>query len=226
MKPSLLLFKALLLGGCVTFAPPSPMVTYGGPETTEAGKSEAVLAFGTGVALFEGAHAGAQGWFGRYKYGIGPRTDLGLDVLGANRNDGLFLSLKAAARYQLKERLRFEAGIGVADDSDGKSINGDVALTFGTVKDKNWNHYSSFRLGYAKGYPGDAIFSDSTPLPEDMIAPPDAIIGLLNIGAEGKVSDNQTFIFEGGYGYVFPEGEDRGPVFYLSAGLRFIIGGD
>ncbi len=226
MKQMLLLCKVLLLSGCVTFAPPSPMLTYGGPSTTDAGKSEAVLAFGTGVALFEGAHAGAQGWFGRYKYGVSSRTDVGIDILGAKRNEGLYLSLKGAARYQLQEHLRFEVGAGVADDSDGKSINGDIALTVGTTKDKSWNYYSSLRLGYAKGYPGDVIFADETPLAEDMIAPPDAMIGLINIGSEGRVSDNQSFIFEGGYGYVFPKGKDRGPVFYLSAGLRFIIGKD
>ena len=224
MKSSFFLLSVLFLGGCVTFAPPAPMLTYGGPKTTEAGKSEAVLAFGTGVALFEGAHTGAQGWFGRYKYGIGEKTDLGLDILGAKRNEGLYLSIKAATRYQLKDRIRIEIGAGVADDSDGKSINGDAALTIGTIKDKDWNYYSSVRLGYAKGYRGDAIFADQTPLAEDMIAPPDATIGLLNLGAEGRISENQSFVFEGGYGYVFPEGEDRGPVFYVSAGLRFLIG--
>ncbi|MGI9552998.1 MAG: hypothetical protein ACR2MT_17465 [Aurantibacter sp.] len=80
------------------------------------------------------------------------------------------------------------------------------------------------RLAYVKGYAGNVLFSSQPTQPEDTIAPPDTFIGLLNLGAEGRISENQKFILEGGYGYIFPQGERRGPAFYFSAGLLFIIG--
>lgn len=50
------------------------------------------------------------------------------------------------------------------------------------------------------------------------------MIALLNIGTQGKISENQKIIFEAGYGYIFPEGEKSGPGFYVSTGLLFNIG--
>jgi hypothetical protein len=115
--------------GCVTFAPPSPLVTFGGPKTTEKGTSEAAIAMGTGFALFENAHSGGLGWFGRYKYGFGDKFDLGIDALGVVHSDKGTLTAKLAGRYQVRDNLRLEAGLGVADDSDGKSLNSDLGLT-------------------------------------------------------------------------------------------------
>ena len=219
-----LLFLLICFTNCVTIAPPSPMVTYGGPKVTPKNTSETAIAFGTGAALFDGAHTGAQGWFGRYKYGINDNWDIGMDILGAKRNDGLYLSLKGATRYQLSEQSRLELGIGVADDSSGKSLNGDIAYTIGTIKDKPWNFYTSFRLGYAKGVRKNFItLSGQTTIERDSIAPPNTFIGLINVGAQGKINAHQKFIFEGGYGYIFPKGEKSGPAFYLSVGLVFKI---
>lgn len=212
------------ISGCVTFAPPPPLVTFGGPEITPKNTSEVALGVGTGVALFDKAHTGAQGWFGRYKYGLSDKFDFGIDIVGANRNDGLFLSTKLASRYQLNKKSRLELGIGVADDSDGKSLNGDIAYTMGTVKDKSWNYYSSLRLGYAKGVPPNFVVLPGQSQLGDSIPPPNTFFALLNIGAQGEISKNQKFIFEGGYGYIFPKGERRGPAFFVSVGLLFNIG--
>ena len=218
------LFLALLSCSCVSFAPPSPLLTYGGPQTTPESSSEVAVGVGTAVALFEGAHSGAQGWFARYKYGLSDKFDLGMDWVGAKRNEGLLLSTKIASRYQLSENQRIELGIGVADDSDGKSINGDVAFTVGTTKNEFWNYYASLRLGYAQGYPGNAIFGNQPTLNQDTLTPPNTFIGLINIGAQANIQKHQKFIFEGGYGQILPQGNKSGPSFFLSAGLLFHIG--
>ena len=217
-------FIIIFITSCVTIAPPPPMVTYGGPKTTPESTSEMAVAVGTGVALFEGAHSGAQGYFLRYKYGLNDKFDIGMDWVGANRNDGLYLSTKLATRYQVANNHRLEFGFGVADDSDGKSINGDIAYTVGTTNNKTWNYYSSLRLGYAHGYPGNAIFGNQPTQPADTIAPPNTIFGLINLGAQAEINETQKFIFEGGYGYIFPEGTKSGPSFYVSAGLLFNVG--
>ena len=219
----LVLLYGMFLSGCVTFAPPAPMLTYGGPEITPKGASETAIGFGTGAALFSSGHAGAQGWFGRYKYGIHEKFDLGVDMLGVKRNSGLAFTFKGAVRYQLHKNIRLEFGLGAADDSNGKSLNGDFAATFGTRRDKPWNYYSSLRFGYANGFPGNVIFSTSNS--SDTIAPPNTLFGVLNVGTQGNIGENQKFIFEGGYGYIFPKEQSAAPVFYVSAGLFFYIGG-
>ena len=91
-----------------------------------------------------------------------------------------------------------------------------------------WGILESVRLSFAvagaKGYPGDVIFADQTPLPEDQIAPPDALFSLVNLGTTGRISGNQHFFIEGGFGYIFPKGEDPGPIVYWGVGLLFNIG--
>lgn len=225
MKEFLTIALLISLTGCVTFAPPSPLYTYGGPKTTPFGTSEAAIGLGTGVALFEEGHAGGTGWMGRYKYGVSEKVDVGVDFSGIQRNDGGYMAGKLATRYQLTDKTRLEFAIGAADDSDGKSLNSDVAYTFGTVKDKVWNYYSSVRLAYAKGYPGNAIvLPGQQPNEADSIPPPNTFFALINIGAQGTIDDNQKIIFEGGYGYIFPNNEQAGPGFYFSIGMLFNIG--
>lgn len=208
---------------CVTIAPPGPMATYGGPSTTEKGSSETAIAFGTGASLFDGAHAGAQGWFGRFNHGVGNKVDVGIDVMGAKRNSGLSFAIKGLTRYQLTSKARLELGLGVADDSSGKSWNTDAALTVGTLRDKPWNFYSSLRLGYAHGVRGNYINLPGQERGTDTIPPPNTLIGLLNLGAQGKINENQRFIIEGGYGQLFPVGLESGPAFYFSMGVVFKI---
>lgn len=213
---TLLLF--LLFGGCVSFAPPSPLVTFGGPAVVDTSHSEVGLAVGTGVAMFPGAHSGGQGWFGRYKRGIAPNFDLGVDAVGIVRSDKGTLTGKLVGRYQAAKNIRLEVGLGLADDSDGKSVNGDAAITFGTVRETTWNYYGSLRLGAAKGYPGDILFGGSGDQ-----SPVNALFPIVNLGTQAKVAANERFIFEGGFGYIFPEQHGTGTLIYLSCGLLFDI---
>ncbi|MEZ5064060.1 MAG: hypothetical protein R3B81_04955 [bacterium] len=215
---------AALASGCTGFAPPPPLFTYGGPETAGRGNSEVALGVGTGVALFTDAHSGASGWFGRYRRGISADWDLGVDVMGLTRTDAGTLGLKLAARRALAERWRAELGFGAADDSDGKSLGVDVGVTWGTVRRRPWNLYASVRAAGVKGYAGNVIFSSDTPDPEDAIAPPDTFFGVLGLGATGRLSDSQEFVFEVGVGGIAPEGTKGAPAFYVSAGLRGIVG--
>lgn len=215
------LFLAAMCG-CVVFAPPSPFVTYGGPETTPEAQSEVGLALGTGATLFEDGHSGGMGYLLRYKYGVSKNYDIGVDAIGITRSDKGTFTAKLANRYRLNENWRLEGAIGIADDSEGKSLNGDVAITWGTLpgilpEQKAWNLYSSLRLGAAKGYPGN-IFGSGEEVPSD------ALFTMLNLGTQASVTENHKFIFEGGYGYIFPEDGKSGPAIYVSGGMLFYIG--
>ncbi len=115
-------------------------------------------------------------------------TPKGIDAIGVVRNDKGTFTTKLVGRYQLHNDFRLEVGLGVADDSDGKSLNADVALTWGTIKQNNWNYYASLRFGAAKGYPGN-VFGSGDQIPVDALFP------IVNLGAQGHVSDTQKFIF-------------------------------
>ncbi len=213
---------SLLFVNCVTIAPPGPLMTYGGPKTTTKKDSEAAIGLGTAVALFDGAHSGATGYLGRYKYGISDNMDIGVDFYGSTRNDGGAMAAKIALRHRLSEKSRLEFAIGAADDSDGKSLNTDLAYTIGTVKNRTWNYYASLRGAYAKGFAGNVIVLPGQNVVEsDSIIPPDTFFALLNLGTQGKLSENQRIIFEGGYGYIFPKETKSGPAFYFSIGIVF-----
>lgn len=219
------IFLSSLLSGCVVFAPPPPMITGGGPRTISKNHSETAIAVGTGVALFDGAHSGGDAWLGRWRYGLNDRFDIGADIMGAQHADRGTFTLKIAGRYRATSSTRLEAALGAADDSNGKSLHAELGLTLGKIQeDRFWNRYISFRVAGAKGYPGDVIFADQTPLPEDKIAPPDALFSLVNIGTTGRISSNQQFFIEGGFGYIFPDQEDPGPIIYWGVGLLFDIG--
>lgn len=218
-----LIFFSLV--SCVTIAPPSPLVTFGGPEITAKQSSEAAIGVGTAAALFDGSHTGATGYFGRFKYGISEKIDLGIDFAGASRNNGQYLGLKIATRYQLTDYSRLEFAIGGADDSSGKSLNTDLAYTIGTIKDRPWNFYTSARVSYIHGFASDVISLPGQNIGDgNSIAPPNTVIAILNLGAQGRINENQRIIFEGGYGYIFPENLRKGPTFYISTGLVFNFG--
>lgn len=200
------------------------MVTFGAPTTTTQGKSEVAVALGSGAVLFEGAHANGMGWFGRYKYGFTKNFDFGIDAIGLVHSDKGTFTSKIVGRYQLEPNMRLEGGLGVADNSDGKSVNSDIGLTIGTRNEnKIWNYYATSRLGYALGFAGNILNTDDS---SDSVAPPDAGFAVINIGTQGKIGNNESFIFEGGFGYIFPKGEKSGAVIYLSCGVLFNIGKD
>ena len=216
---------SIICSGCVVFAPPPPMITGGGPQTIAKKHVETAIATGTGVALFEGAHAGGHGWLGRWRYGLNDQFDLGADIMGVQHASRGTFTLKIAGRYRASPVTRLEAAFGAADDSNGKSLHAELGLTMGRIQeDRFWNRYISFRIAGAKGFAGDVIFSDGPSLSEDKIAPPDALFSLVNIGSTGRISDNQQFFIEGGFGYIFPKQEDPGPMIYWGVGLLFDIG--
>jgi len=195
------------------------MLTFGGPQTTPEHTSEAGIGLGTGATLFKDAHTGGLGYMLRYKYGLTAKYDLGIDAVGIARGDKSTYTIKVANRYRLSDNWRLEMGGGAADDSDGKSLNADLGITWGTIPEgRPWNIYSSFRLGGALGYAGDVLGkNEGEPLPNTLFS-------LFNLGTQGRISERQKFIFEGGYGYVFPEGANPGPIVYLSGGLIFYVG--
>ncbi|SRR5579871_4011748 len=216
-----LIAAAFTLGGCVTMSAPPPLATFGGPETVPAGQSEAGLAVGTGFSLFPSGHDGGDAWFGRWRQGLGDRFDLGLDVMGLRYSDKGSLTLKLAGRYGLDPHWRLEAGIGTADDSNGRSLNAELGITLGTVgAEKPWNYYTSLRFAGAHGFPGGFFGSGDS-------APPDDAMVLGAIGASGRISDNERFIIEGGYGLSVVDGQggnNPGQLVYLGTGLQFFIG--
>ena len=217
-----ILFIFVILQGCVSFAPPSPLLTFGGPTTTAPKTSDVAIGVGAGTVLFEGSHSPGNGWFGRYKYGLSKRIDLGIDAMSINYSDKRAFSLKLVSRVQLKEDIRLEGGLGVADASNGKSLNGDLALTCGSINEnKAWNYYFSVRFGWAKGYRGNILSGDKSS--SDTIAPPYVLIGMMNLGTQATVNKNIKFIFEGGFGYLFPEDHKPGPTFFISCGLLMNI---
>lgn len=143
--------------------------------------------------------------------------------MGSQHQDNGTLTAKVAARYRLHEHLRLELGVGAADDSLGKSLNGDFGATLGTTRpDATWNYYLSLRIAGARGFPGTACCGGGATGDEAL---PDALFALGSIGAMGRIGPNQQFIFEGGYGNVWVRGNDEvGRMLYLGAGLLFDIG--
>ena len=209
----------ILSTSCVTFAPPPPMLTLGGPAVTSPGRSEVAMAVGTGVAFFEDAHSWATGWAGRYNHGLGRGWDLGVDVASVvHSSDGTF-TVKLQGRRSLGPTFRLEGGLGAGDDSDGKSLHADVALTAGTANGGPWDAYTSLRFGGALGYPGDVIFGEG--VGED---PADAWFGAFVLGAQGEVSARQSVLLEGAFGSIRPVGHDPALFFYMLIGMRFQIG--
>jgi hypothetical protein len=215
-----------LLGGCVTFAPPSPLATLGGPATTPRDTSELAMAVGAGAALFDSGHAGGSGFLARYKRGVSEDLDLGVEALYGHYYDKGVLSMEGALRYQMDPHWRLELGVGAADSSDGKSLNGDLGVTVGTRRaDRTWNYYGSVRGGWARGYAGDAVFGShaggTNADPEE--APPNAAFGLVSLGAQAQLNKSQRFVFEGGAGVVRPRGFEHGILLYLGVGLLFDV---
>lgn len=211
-----------MLSGCVTFAAPPPLVTAGGAGTVAPQHAEVAVGVGTGVALFERAHSGGTAWMGRWRTGVTDRLDLGADMMGAAHGDTGTFNAKVAARYQLLPRARLEAGVGAADNSDGKSLSAEMALTLGSNDPaRTWNRYLSLRGAAAKGYPENVLGLG----PEgDIAPPPDALFGLVNLGTTGRISPNQRVFFEAGVGYIAPRGETPGPLIFWGVGLLADIG--
>jgi hypothetical protein len=206
---------------CRTIAAPPPLTTLDGPATVERGESELAFGAGFGGTLFACTHKTGSAWFGRMRHGMTDRMDLGADILVVQHQDKGTATAKLALRYQARPRLRLEAGIGGADDSDGKSLNADIAITTGTLPAATWNRFAALRVAAAHGYPGNVCcFVGAT----GTNVPPGNYLALGSIGATARVGDSARFVYEAGFGRVWTRFTDRGELgrlFYLSIGITF-----
>jgi hypothetical protein len=228
MLRGLALVGIAVCSGCVAMAAPPPVATLGGPETAAPGHAEVALGMGGGASLFPGAHSGGQGLFGRYRRGVAENVDVGADVLAGQHGQYVFVTTKLAARFRAAEHLRIEVGMGAADDSLGKSLNGDIAAVVGTARtDRVWNYYAAARALGAKGFRGDLGSGNVNPDDQTTIAPADALVGVFTLGTSARTSQNGRIAFEGGVGPEFVRGEKNvGIAFYFGGAMLFDIGPD
>jgi hypothetical protein len=221
--------SALEAQDCRTVAAPPPLLTFGGPATVAPGEFESAFGSALSGTLFDCTHKLGSGWFGRWRRGMTDRVDLGADIQVIQHNDKGAVTAKLAARFQLRKRLRLEVGVGVADDSDGKSLNTDVGLTTGSLADKPRTHFASIRLAAARGYPGDVCCFASGRTGSDVggtSVPPTNYQVIGTLGATARISDNARFVYECGFGRILAHFSDRtetGRVLYISVGLLFRI---
>jgi hypothetical protein len=218
----LLGFVLFLLSGCVTFAAPLPVATLGGPATAPPGASELALAVGSGSARFPGGSSGGLGWMTRWRHSLVEDFDLGVDVMGVDRQSKMTITGKGALRIRLVENMRLELGLGAANDSDGKSLGADVALIGGTVNAiRVWNFY-----GGVRGLGALSVTVDERPNDETGVdRSPSALLYLAIFGAQARLDDWATIVFEGGVGRVHVGGSnDVGLALYGGAGVVFVVG--
>lgn len=194
-------------------------MTVGGPATAPAGGAEVGLGAGSGGSLFPGEHATGHGWFGRYRYGLSERADLGVDLLGVTQSDNAALTGKLALRYRLRPHWRIEGGVGVADASNGKSANVDLGLTVGSLRPERWwDYYGSIRVSAAHGYPGSLVGNGDK-------APPDDAVFIASAGASIRIQPNIHFVMEGGYGAIEIRGVSNvGQAIYLGTFILMTTG--
>jgi hypothetical protein len=224
--PCLALGQATASPNCKLIASPPPLATLGGPATVTRGYTELGLAVGAYAELPPSPcdHGGGTDWFARWRRGMSNRIDLGFDVLADNQSDGSFgATAKVAVRYQVNPGFRLEAGLGAADEGDGRSVNADLAATIGTRNlGRTWNYYTSLRLAGSHGCAG--LFCAGS-LAGANAAPPGAILPLGVVGSSARISENASFIMETGLGGIFSR-EHPGPGIYvhLSFGVLFDVG--
>jgi len=211
---------------CKLIGSPPPLATFGGPATVTRGYTEVGIAVGGYGEIPPSPcdHGGGTDWFARWRRGLSDRIDLGFDVVGDQQSDGSFgATAKVAGRYQVNPGFRLEAGLGAADEGDGRSVNADVAATIGTRNPgQTWNYYTSLRVA---GSHGCATLLCAGSLAGAGAILPGAILPLGVIGASARISENSSFIMEGGLGGIFSR-EHPGPGVYihLSFGVLFDVG--
>lgn len=224
--PCLALGQATASPNCKLIASPPPLATLGGPATVMQRYTELGLAVGGYGELPPSPcdHGGGTDWLARWRRGLSDRFDLGFDVLADNQSDGsLGATAKVAVRYQVNQGFRIEGGLGAADEGDGRSLNADLAATIGTRDlNRTWNYYTSLRVAGSHGCTG--LFCTSA-LAGANAAPPGAILPLGVIGSGARVSENASFIMEGGLGGIFSrEHPATGVYIHLSFGVLFDVG--
>jgi hypothetical protein len=205
---------------CKDVAPLPPVLTFVGPATTPAGANELAFAAGVWGNLFPApcAHETGVDWFGRWKLGLTNRMDWGVDFQGSEHSSFQALSVKIAARYQLLKNLRLETGIGIGDDTEGKSLNAEAGATMGIPVGKRprWAPYASVRLVGEHGRAGRSFVGSNVP--------DGALVPMGSFGVSTRVAENMRWVFEGGSGAILSrEHPATGTFIYVAVGLDFVV---
>lgn len=200
------------------------MVSYGGPQPLGKYESEVTAALGTGIAFSDKPRISELGWYGRYRIGLTPKFDIGAEGLGFLYSNNWTITGKLSARYTVVRWFRIDLGAGMGDNSYGRSVNGDVGLTFGSDRqDWTWNPYGTLRYGFGYGIKGTELRPTINEL--NLGSPANAHTVMVNIGAQAKLNRFVRMTFEGGIGRVIPIGFPGATIPYLSAGFSFRIPG-
>lgn len=213
----------LCLSGCATFAPPIPLLTFGGPKTVAPHHWELGIGAGSGAMAFKDSFGGGSGYLGRWRTGLSSKLDIGIDVMGVQHGGNGTFTFKPAIRYQAADCLRVEAGVGAADDSDGKSIGGDLGFVVGTAREHTpWDFYGALRFAGSLGFNDK---NHRTARAGENEPPSDAGFGLLSAGSSARISPSSRFITEAGFGVVYvSKTREYGQMMYLSVGVLFDVG--
>jgi len=205
--------------GCRDVAPLPPVLAFAGPATTPAGADELSIAGGAWGNLFPApcAHETGADLFARWDRGVTGRFDLGADFQISEHSNFQTFSAQFTARYELWKNLRLEAGVGLGDDTEGKSYTGDLGATVGIPTwNRSWAPYASVRLAAAHGGAGRPFAGSNVP--------PGAVVSIASFGASARVAENMRWVLEGGAGSIVSrEHLAVGTLVYMAVGLDFEI---
>ena len=160
-----------------------------------------------------------MGWFGRFRFGVTDKMDIGVEGMGFRFDNNFNLMGKGSIRYSFKPWLRADIGAGMGDNAYGRSINGDVGLTLGTAKDRVWNPYGTLRYGFGYGLKGTGLKPALEGVELGQLTNSHTV--MLNIGAEAELIPYLYFLAEAGVGQVIPVGQRSATIIYLSGGFSF-----
>jgi hypothetical protein len=204
-------FLSIVSSGCIPHAAPTLFIPFGAPHTAPESGSILGVGLGSGAVLFTEGHGGGHGWLGRWRYGLTSSMDLGLDVIGVQRSDRGALGGKLGSRWKFHDALCFDAGIGVTDDSKGKSVAGSIGIIIGTPDEhRRWGYYGGLSVTRAiavtnkDDYPNSWYFMGSA-------------------GAIARPTDWFQVIVEGGAGAVVIPEFDPGMALYIGMGIAVNI---
>ena len=214
---------AVNVSGCVSFAPPIPLMTFGGPKTAAPGHWELGAGVGSAAFSFNNSLAGGNGYLGHWRVGLSKKIDFGFDIMGAQHSESSTFTFKPSLRFQATDHLRIETSVGAADDSQGKSIGGELGFVVGTAHNAPWNYYGALRFAGSLGF---NAYNHRHPPAGEPQPPSDAGFGLLSVGSAARLSPTSHFITEAGYGLLYIRNTNEyAQMMYIGVGVLFNIDG-